>query len=291
MSAAEETLPCLLCKERHPKEYFLYYIHTHFKYAQHSCANCNFKSVSADAMETHAAEKRHQAQLHSDRSEYMDRVCQIVLEDTQYAAVHGVGALNECSVKRPRGMVGNQNSNTPGTSGQSADRAVLNQQSVAAVRPAERKRLSVETVGMPSSSSKKSRPESPEPVLPDTTNDDVEIIEVARAAIPRDSSIKQSQSTQNAGAASGNAAQRRATVADIIEKLERMISRNQPEMECSKCGVKVPNNFLARCDHVRKRHSPEGSVVDAHAHRACFPDATAFTALDVIKLASPCLNQ
>lgn len=160
----------------------------------------------------------------------MDRVCQIVLEDTQYAAVHGVGALNECSVKRPRGMVGNQyvteyvrgqmmtsgpfrNSNTPGTSGQSADRAVLNQQSVAAVRPAERKRLSVETVGMPSSSSKKSRPESPEPVLPDTTNDDVEIIEVARAAIPRDSSIKQSQSTQNAGAASGNAAQRRATVA------------------------------------------------------------------------------
>lgn len=38
----------------------------------------------------------------------MDRVCQIVLEDTKYAAVHGAGALSECSVKRPRGMDGNQ---------------------------------------------------------------------------------------------------------------------------------------------------------------------------------------
>uniref|UniRef100_A0A183BKU8 C2H2-type domain-containing protein n=1 Tax=Globodera pallida TaxID=36090 RepID=A0A183BKU8_GLOPA len=82
-------LACLICGQSEPRNIFMAHIAEHFNYRPHKCAECDFRSVTAEQMADHEAATEHVGQLYALRNAYLDRMCRFVYNDCDFGEKNG----------------------------------------------------------------------------------------------------------------------------------------------------------------------------------------------------------
>ncbi|KAL3085594.1 hypothetical protein niasHT_037335 [Heterodera trifolii] len=87
--SAAKVLKCLMCGQSESRSTFMAHIAEHLNYRPHQCAECEFRSVTAEQMADHEATTEHVGQLYASRNPYLDRLCRFVYNDCDFGDKNG----------------------------------------------------------------------------------------------------------------------------------------------------------------------------------------------------------
>ncbi|KAL3084069.1 hypothetical protein niasHS_009202 [Heterodera schachtii] len=87
--SAAKQLKCLMCGQSESRSTFMAHIAEHLNYRPHQCAECDFRSVTAEQMADHEATTEHVGQLYASRNPYLDRLCRFVYNDCDFGDKNG----------------------------------------------------------------------------------------------------------------------------------------------------------------------------------------------------------
>ncbi|KAI3415932.1 hypothetical protein GPALN_005495 [Globodera pallida] len=264
MSSTKRT--CLICKRDYPKNSLIAHIAEHLNYKRHKCSDCTFQSVLMEAMVDHQNNTTHKVEF-DVKNWYLERVCQLVYSDFEYAQKNG-----EDAIRKFGSSFGDKTRLTEmlrvGEVKEEEDEIeVIGTREAAAVSiPFARRSLSESTEQQPSPTSVKTQSQSHATPNQSQVSGCVQrqqIVHTVRASnrnIVSQQEIeivrpKDAFNVQTAPADSSNEHPKQGQPTEqILVELHRQITKGLERKICKICHLMVDNDYKSQKEHVIGRH-------------------------------------